>query len=170
MKAYVAIPASLALVLSASACDRAAAPADENAAPSAETAAFDADAIKKDFAAFNAAIAAKDLDAIRTHYASDAVMVLPDQAPFKGVDAIMADYQGFAADAAGKYVSGAETTAVSAGGDMAYGEVDYQTTFTNPKTKAVETSNRYNFSVYRKQPDGSWKIVRDVNVALPKAG
>jgi ketosteroid isomerase-like protein len=48
--------------------------------------------------------------------------------------------------------------------------VNYQSTFTNPKTKVVETSDRYNLTVYKKQADGSWKVVRDVNVPLPKAG
>ena len=97
-------------------------------------------------------------------------MVLPGQAPFKGIEAIMGDYQGYASDAAGKYVSGEETTYVSSGGELAFGEVTYQSTFTNPKTKAVETGERYNFTVYRKQPDGSWKVIRDINAPLPKAG
>ncbi|MEO7654137.1 MAG: SgcJ/EcaC family oxidoreductase [Sphingomicrobium sp.] len=169
MKTYFAIPASLALVLSVSACDRAATPADGNAAPAAEASASNAESVKQSFADFNAAIAAKDVDAIKAFYASDAVMIIPDQAPFKGVDAIAADYQGFASDAAGKYVSGEETTYVSSGGDLAYGEVNYQTTYTNPKTKAVETADRYNFTVYKKQPDGSWKVIRDINAPLPKA-
>lgn len=169
MKAYVAIPASFALALSVSACDRAAAPADGNAAPVAQASAADSEAVKKSFADFNAAIAARDVDAIRGHYANDAVMVLPGQAPLKGIDAIMADYQGFAADPAGKYVPGEESTFVSSG-DIAYAEVTYRSSFTNPATKAVETSERFNLTVYKKQPDGSWKVVRDVNSEMPKAG
>lgn len=172
MKPVAILAAGAALALSLAACDRAAAPADGNAAAGAEASASasDSEAVKKTFADFNAAIAAKNVDAIKAQYANDAVMVLPGQAPFKGVDAIAADYQAFAADAAGKYVSGEETTYVSSGGDLAYGEVNYQTTFTNPKTKAVETSERYNFTVYKKQPDGSWKVVRDINTVVPKAG
>ncbi|HEU5285756.1 MAG TPA: SgcJ/EcaC family oxidoreductase [Sphingomicrobium sp.] len=170
MKAFVAIPASLALVLSLAACDRAAGPAESNAAASAQGATADAQAVKQAFAAFNADIAAKKLDAIRAHYASDAVMILPGQKPFEGIDSIMTDYEGYVADPASKYVPGAETTEVSSDGDLAYGEVKYQTTFTNSTTKAVETSDRYNLTVYKKQQDGSWKVVRDVNVALPAAG
>lgn len=170
MKRAALLMAGASLALSLAACDRAAAPTDGNAAPVIETSAANSDAVKKRFADFNAAIAAKDVEAIKAQYASDAVMVIPGQAPFKGVDAIAADYQGFASDAAGKYVSGEETTYVSAGGDIAYGEVNYQTTFTNPKTKAVETAERYNLTIYKKQPDGSWKVVRDVNSDLPKAG
>ena len=169
MKSLTLIPASMALVLSVAACDRTSAPAADNVAATAEGATADAAAVKQAFAAFNADIAAKNLDAIKAHYASDAVMVIPGQAPFEGVDAIMGDYKQYAADAAGKYVAGAETTTVSPGGDVAYGEVNYQTTFTNPTTKAVETRDRYNISIYIKQPDGSWKIVRDINTDVPKA-
>lgn len=170
MKAYIAIPAGLALALSLAACDRAAGPAGGNSAAAAEETTADADAVKKAFGVFNAAIVAKDLDLIKAQYAADAVMVIPDQAPYKGIDAIMADYQSYAADPAGKYAPGEETVHVSSGGDMAYGEVNYQSTSTNPQTKAVQTSERYNLTVYRKQPDGSWKVVRDINAPLPKAG
>lgn len=169
MKSLIVIPASVALVLSVAACDRTSAPTAANVAETAEGATADAATVKQDFAAFNADIAAKNLDAIKAHYASDAVMVIPNQAPFEGVDAIMGDYKQYAADAAGKYAPGAETTTVSPGGDVAYGEVTYQTTFTNLTTKAVETRDRYNISIYRKQPDGSWKIVRDINTDVPKA-
>ena len=169
MKSYVAIPASLALVLSIAACDRAAAPAADNATATAAASTADSEAVKQAFAKFNADIAARNLDAIKAHYTSDAVMVIPGQAPFEGIDAIMGDYEGYAADPAGKYVPGAETTEVSSGGDMAYGQVNYQSTFTNKDTKAVETADRYNIVIYRKQPDGSWKVTRDINAPLPKA-
>jgi uncharacterized protein (TIGR02246 family) len=168
MKAFVAIPASLALVLSVAACERASTPAEGNASGPAEASSADSEAVKQAFAKFNADIAAKNVDAIKAHYASDAVMILPDQAPFVGIDAIMKDYQTYGADPVGKYVPGAETVEVLSDG-AAYGEVGYQTTFTNPKTKAVETQDRYNLTVYKKQSDGSWKVVRDVNVTLPKA-
>ncbi len=168
MKSLIVIPASVALALSVAACDRSTAPAADNAGATAEVSTADAEAVKQAFATFNADIVAKNVDAIKAHYASDAVMIIPGQAPFAGIDAITADYTAYAADPAGKYAPGAETTTISPGGDMAYGEVNYQTTFTNPKTKAVETQDRYNLTVYKKQQDGSWKIVRDVNTTLPK--
>ena len=168
MRSFVALSASLALVLSLAACDRSSAPAADNSGATAEAATADAEAVKQSFAAFNADIVAKKVDAIKAHYTSDAVMIIPGQKPFVGIDAITADYQNYAADPAGKYAPGAETTTVSSG-DMAYGEVNYQTTYTDPKTKAVVTEDRYNLTVYRRQPDGSWKVVRDINVPLPAA-
>lgn len=170
MKSLIVIPASVALALSLAACERTSVPADGNSAATVDTAAADSDAVKQAFTAFNAAIAAKDMEGIKASYASDAVMVIPDQPPFNGIDAIMADYKTFAADPAAKFVPATESTEVSSGGDLAYGQVNYQVTFTNPKTKAVETADRYNLTVYKKQPDGSWKVVRDVNTTLPKAG
>lgn len=168
MTRHLLISTSLALALSLAACERVAAPVEGNEAPVANSTVADAQAVKQAFAAFNAAIAAKDLPGIKAQYASDAVMVIPGQAPFKGVDAIMGDYQAYAADPAGKYVSTAELTEVSSGGDMAYGQVTYQSTFTNPTTKAVEVSDRYNLVIYKKQADGIWKVVQDVNAPLPK--
>ena len=170
MRSLILVPASMALALSLAACDRGSAPAGDNVAAAAEGATDDAAAVKQAFAAFNADIAAKNMEAIKAHYASDAVMIIPGQAPFVGIDAIMGDYNQYAADQAGKYAPGAETTAISSGGDVAYGEVTYQTTFTNPATKAVETKDRYNLTVFKKQSDGSWKVVRDVNTDVPRAG
>jgi uncharacterized protein (TIGR02246 family) len=174
MKSIIMMSAGVALALSLAACERSAAPVNGDAAASSEaatadTAAADAEAVKQAFATFNADIAGKKMDAIKAHYADDAVMIIPGQAPFVGADAIMKDYQAYGADPAGKYVPGAETVEVLSDG-AAYGEVNYQTTFTNPKTKAVETQNRYNLTLYKKQSDGSWKVVRDVNVTLPQAG
>ena len=168
MKNLFLVSACVALSLSLSACNRVEPAADSNGA-TADASATDAAAVKQAFADLNAAIAAKDLAKVRAQYASDAVMIIPDQPPFEGVDAIMRDYETFFADPAGKYVSSAESTEVSSGGDLAYGQVNYQTTFTNPTTKAVETASRYNLVVYKKQADGSWKVVQDVNAPLPKA-
>ena len=170
MEKSILIPASLALALSLAACDRAGAPAEGNTVAAAQAPAADAEAVKQAFATFNAAIVARDLDKIRAQYADDAVMVIPDRAPFNGIEAIMGDYKAYAADPAGKYAPGEETTYVSTGGDLAYGQVNYQSTSTNSKTKAVEVADRYNLVIYKKQADGSWKVVQDVNAPLPKAG
>jgi uncharacterized protein (TIGR02246 family) len=169
MKSIIAISTSVALVFSLAACDRAAAPAEANAASTAETTPADAEAVKAAFAKFNADITAKNVEAITAHYADDAVMMIPDLPAFVGSEAIAGDYKAFAADPAGKFVAGTEKTTVLPGGNVAIGEVDYQSTFTNPRTKAVETANRYNLTVFQKQSDGSWKVIRDVNVPMPKA-
>lgn len=170
MKSLIVFPASVALVLSIAACERTTAPAEGNMATTAEAATADLDAVKKADAAFNAAIAAKDLATVTGYYASDAVMIIPGQPPFNGIDAITADYKTFFADPSGKYVWTADSAVVSSGGDLAYTQSTYQVTNTNPETKTAEEANRYNILVYRKQPDGNWKIIRDINTDVPKAG
>ncbi len=147
------------------ACDRSATPAKPDAL--AATAATDTDTVKKIETDFLAAIEAKDLPAIKANYASDAVMVLPEQAPLKGIDAIGADYDKFAADPAGKFDATNESTVV--GADMAYSQGTYTVTYTNSKTKAVENGQGYYLVVYKKQDDGSWKIVQDVSSPTPTA-
>ena len=83
------------------------------------------------------------------------------------IAAIGADYDKFAADPAGKFDATNESTVV--GADMAYSQGTYTVTYTNSDTKAVENSQGYYLVVYRKQNDGSWKIVQDVSSQLPKA-
>ncbi len=166
MKNVVLLSTGLALALSLTACDRAAAPADAPAAGAASAA--DSDAVKQMETAFLAALESKDVASVKTNYAADAVMVLPDQAPFKGIAAISADYDKFAADPVAKFDATNESTVV--GGDLAYSQGTYTVTYTNPKTKAVENGQGYYIVVYKKQPDGSWKIVQDVSSPTPKAG
>lgn len=163
MAKLVLIPAGLALVLSLAACDRADRPVRETAGE--EATAAGADAVKQVDAAFITALEAKDMAAIKAHYAPDAVMVLPGQPPMRGIDAISASYDEFAADPAGKFDATSESTV--AGGDMAYSQGTYTVTWTNPQTKEIENGQGYYVVVYRKQPDGSWKIVQDVSSPTP---
>jgi len=164
MKNTVLLSTGLALALSLSACDR---PADTGNGATAVGSSADTDAVKQTDTAFLAALESKDIAAVKAHYAPDAVMVLPDQAPLKGIAAISADYDRFAADPAGKFDATNESTAV--GGDIAYSQGTYTVTYTNPETKAVEDGQGYYIVIYKKQDDGSWKIVQDVSSSLPEA-
>jgi uncharacterized protein (TIGR02246 family) len=159
------LSAGLGLALSLAACDR---PAETgNGATATKASAADTDAVKATETAFLAALESKDVAAVKTNYAPDAVMVLPDMAPMKGVAAISADYDKFAADPVAKFDATNESTVV--GADMAYSQGTYTVTYTNPETKVVENGQGYYLVVYRKQADGSWKIVQDVSSPLPKA-
>lgn len=169
-KMFVAIAAT---ALSLAGCDRGGAPAAD-AAQTADTqtaaaaSPADTDAVKKLETEFLAAIESKNFDFVKASYAADAMMVLPNMAPMKGAAAIAADYDKFAADPAGKFDATNESTVV--GADMAYSQGQYAVTYTNDKTKAVENGQGHYLLVYRKQPDGSWKIVHDFNSPAPKAG
>ena len=166
MKRVVLLSGGIALTLSMTACERATAPADAPATTEASPA--DTDAVKQMETDFLAAIEAKDAAKLRGYYAADAVMVLPGQAPLKGISAISADYDQFAKDPAGKFDATNESTVV--GADMAYSQGTYTVAYTNRETKAVDNSQGYYLVVYKKQPDGSWKIVQDISSPTPAAG
>jgi len=167
MNKAVLISTGVALAVSLAACDRAGAPAEGNSPAAASASAADTDTVKKVETDFLAAIEAKNVAAVKANYATDAVMVLPNQAPLKGIEAISGDYDKFAADAAGKFDATNESTVV--GADMAYSQGTYTVTYTNSETKAVENGQGYYLVVYKKQDDGSWKIVQDVSSPLRKA-
>jgi len=167
MNKAVLISTGVALAVSLAACNRADAPAEANAPAAASASAADTESVKKLETDFLGAIKAKDFATAKAAYASDAVMVLPGDAPFKGAAVIAAEYDEFAADPAGKFDAANESTVV--GADMAYSQGTYAVTYTDSKTKKVENGQGYYLMVYRKQPDGSWKIVQDVSSPLPKA-
>ena len=165
MKSIMMVATGVALALSVSACERPAASGNDAAA--VEASAADSAAVKETETSFIAALEAKDVAAVKASYAADAVMVLPQMAPMKGIAAISADYDKYAADKAAKFDATNESTVV--GADLAYSQGTYTATYTNPETKAVENGQGYYLIVYKKQPDGSWKIVQDVSSPLPKA-
>jgi ketosteroid isomerase-like protein len=58
----------------------------------------------------------------------------------------------------------------SSSGDMAVTRGTYQLTYNDPKGKPVVDQGKY-ATVWRKQPDGRWKVLLDVfNSDLPLAG
>ena len=100
-----------------------------------------------------------------SHYADDATLMMPDAALIKGKDAIRAGLKEFLVD---KNLSLSFITAsaeVSKGGDLAYTQGTYTLTQTNPKTKKAVTERGKYVTVYRKQADGSWRAVEDINNA-----
>jgi len=163
MKRIVLLSAGAALALSLAACDRGKAPAGD--AASAEASTADTDAITKAEADLLAAIAAKDMAATTALYADDAVMAIPFEAPARGKDAITASYDEFYKDPAGKFEATQESAVVS--GDMGYTQGSYTVSYTDSETNKAESGQGYYVVVYRKQPDGSWKIVQDISTPTP---
>ena len=84
-----------------------------------------------------------------------------------GRKAIVSAFNGFITDPALKidYHPGPKT--VSQSGDIAYSTSEFTETFTDPATKKPMTIKGTNLSVWRKQADGSWKLVADSNPAAP---
>ena len=150
-----------AAILACAACQKSTAPV-EAASTSAELQKIEAAEAKQ-----IAAIGQKYLSGATDVYADDAVFISEDGTASKGKEAISATFKEFLADPTLKldYTAGAKT--ISSGGDMAYSTAAFTETFTDPKTKKVVTMKGTNLSVWRRQEDGSWKLVADSNAASP---
>jgi uncharacterized protein (TIGR02246 family) len=150
---------TLVLLLSLAACTQAPPPAPP------DTRAADQKAILDVETAWSADMNSKDLDKMVSHYADDAILMLPDMPAMKGKDAIRAGLKPMLADK--NFALGFVPTAVEAskGGDLAYSYGTYTSTMTNPKTKKPVTEHGKYATVYRKQADGSWKAILDIDNA-----
>lgn len=162
MKQAVTVTAALALCAGLVACNyanggngNAAAPADTKAAEQA---------VKDVEAASLADWKAKRADGVASHYASDATFYISGQTPMAGAAHIQPAVAGMLKDAnfSLDYTNG--QTMVAASGDMAYTKGTYHVTYTDPKTKQKATEDGNYVTVFRKQGDGSWKIVEDAAV------
>jgi ketosteroid isomerase-like protein len=85
----------------------------------------------------------------------------------RGKEAIVAGFKSFLSDPAIKvdYKPGAKVFSES--GDMAYSTAEYTETYTDSATKKLVNIKGTNLSVWKKQQDGSWKLVADSNPAGP---
>ena len=156
-RAYIA-GAAIGLTMMLAGCS-------DTPAPPADTSAADQKTIRDGEVAWAGEWASKDLDKITAHYADDASVMVPDAPLMKGKDAIRTGLKGMIAD---KNLSLSFTTTsvdVAKGGDLAYSQGTYAMTMTNPKTKKPVSERGKYATVYKKQTDGAWKAVADINNA-----
>ncbi|HEU4809211.1 MAG TPA: SgcJ/EcaC family oxidoreductase [Sphingomicrobium sp.] len=151
-----------AAVLACAACQQ-----KTTEAPAKPDAAADTQAIETVEQGQITAIGQKNLDGATTLYADDAVFIGEDGKAVRGKDSINAMFKDFLADPAQKidYQPGQKT--LSSSGDMAYSTASFTETYTDPKTKKPVTLTGTNLSVWKKQADGSWKLVADSNPGAP---
>jgi uncharacterized protein (TIGR02246 family) len=150
-----------AVVLACAACQQKA------TTPTAVDATADAQALENAAEAQLAAIAARDVAGATNVYANDAVFIDDAGAASSGKDAINAIFKGYLADPALKIDFKLGRMIVSNGGDMAYSVSEFTQTYTDTMTKKPVTMKGTNLCVWRKQADGSWKLVADSNPAGP---
>ena len=117
-----------------------------------------------------AAITARDQAGATAPYTDDAVFISERGEASRGKDAIASGFKTFLADPTLKfdYTPGAKV--FSDGGDMAYSTAAYTQSYTDPATKKLVTMKGTNLSVWKKQADGSWKLVADSNPAGSTGG
>ena len=102
-----------------------------------------------------------DIDAMASLYASDALVMPPNMETQEGAEGVREFLTAF------KELPGFEvsfetpTVVVSKGADMGYTLADIELSFDGPDGKPVSSRER-DFHLWRKQADGSWKIVVDI--------
>jgi len=150
-----------AAILACTACQQ------NEAKPTGANTTADTQAIEQVEKAQMAAIAARDAAGAAGVYSDDALFLNEKGSISRGHDAIAAGFKAMLADPAVKltYAPGPKT--FSAGGDMAYSTADYTLSFTDPATQKPVTVKGTNLSIWRKQADGSWKLVADSNPGAP---
>jgi uncharacterized protein (TIGR02246 family) len=157
------------------ACSKAddAAVTSDSAAGVAATAATDAGAVRQGIDAANAKFvdAVKRGDttmAIADNYADDAIVMNPGTESWRGREAIRKGFSGMATAMTVKDFN-LKTDDVALGGDLAVETGSYEMTVQPKGGKEMKDKGKY-VVVWKRQADGSWKIVRDVfNSDVPPA-
>lgn len=134
----------------------AAPPAAAATDPAAVRAAIDA-ANKQGLESFNAG----KPDGMLANYAADAIVMMPGMKAMKGTAEIEAGMKGmFASMDMKNFV--VNTTDVMVSGDMAV-ETGAMSFESGPKGGKLAADTVKYVTVWKKQADGSWKVVRDIN-------
>ncbi|MFL6729329.1 MAG: YybH family protein [Sphingomicrobium sp.] len=156
-----------ALIVSVSACQRQEAREHHNGASVFDLGATK-DAITADEKAWNEQFDAKDVDALVARYASDAHFVVPGMKGISGTADIRKAYEEAFKDPA--FAVDFSSDKIDASGDLAYSRGHFTEKFTDPKTKQVATHSGSYVTIYKKDPDGGWKVVDDFTAVEPADG
>jgi uncharacterized protein (TIGR02246 family) len=158
MKKFLAVMALGSLV----ACTQA-----TQAPTAADNTAADLKAIVDLEAAAEKAWTAKNLDGIMAQYAPEATLVVPGAPVAKGTEAIRGMLGELLKDP--EVALGMEILNTEVSGGLGYQRGTYTLKVTDGKSKKVITEKGSALMVYKKQADGSWKVIEDFNTALPAA-
>jgi uncharacterized protein (TIGR02246 family) len=104
---------------------------------------------------------AKDLEKWVNHYAEDGSMLLPNSPPVTGRDNIRAAIKGRLNDPNWSLVWRPEK--IEASERLAYVRGTYMITRTDRKTQGPVSDQGKYMTVYRKEPDGAWKVIEDMS-------
>ena len=124
----------------------------------------DTDAINRLAEEMLSAFETKDSAKVNTYYAPGAVIATPGRPAAKDARALTKAIKDDIADPNFKMSLSNEKTEVAGSGDLAYRRGTFKITATNPQTKQAEHSAGTYLTVFRKQADGSWKVVEDFEV------
>jgi uncharacterized protein (TIGR02246 family) len=105
----------------------------------------------------------KDAGRIAAHYTEDGNVMIPNSPMMSGRDAIQKGMKDALADPNWSLALQAVQVEVSRGGDLGYARGTYVLTATDPATKKAVTEKGRFVTIFRKEADGSWKAVQDIN-------
>ena len=135
-----------------------------------DTRAADERAVGEADAAWSKAWAAKDLEGFVSFFAEDAVELQPNVRMLTGKESIRKWASELMANPGFSGSWQASKAEASRGGDLAYTVGTYQGTLNDAKGKPVTDRGKY-VTVWKKQPDGKWKVLVDTgNSDLPAPG
>jgi uncharacterized protein (TIGR02246 family) len=107
----------------------------------------------------------KDAARIAAHYSDDGNLMVSNGPTMTGKDAISKTMKDALTDPNWSLALQPVQVEVSKGGDLAYTRGTYVLTATDPGSKkAVKEKGRF-ITVFRKEADGSWKAIQDINNA-----
>jgi uncharacterized protein (TIGR02246 family) len=132
-----------------------------------DTRQADEAAVRKTIGAWLAAATAKDPATFVSFYADDATLMLEDAPDATGKAEIQPLITGMMQDPNFSLAFEPAAVEVARAGDLAYESGTYSITMSDPATKQAATEKGHYLVLWRKGPDGSWKVVRDVPVSDP---
>src|SRR4051812_20936119 len=142
-------------------CSPRPAPTDGSLAAPAPSAAAVRSAIEAANASFLEAFRRGDKAGLMAAYTEDAVVLMPNAPEWRGTAALDKGYTEFLSQMAFKD-GGVKTEDVIVGGDLAVETGSYTWTLEVKSGGEISDKGKY-VTVWKRQPDGSWKIVRDIN-------
>lgn len=109
----------------------------------------------------------RSLDVVVAPYADDAFFIAPGLGPTKGSADIRKAYDAALKDPNFNISFAADKVDVAQSGELAVATGRFTESYTDSATKQAHSGNGSFLTVYKKQPDGSWKVVQDWAVADP---
>jgi uncharacterized protein (TIGR02246 family) len=131
-------------------------------APPPDTRKADEAAIRTASADWSKASQAKDLDKATSYYADDAIFFVNNGAMVKGKDAIKMAWKPELATPGPGLTFETTYVEVARSGDLAYEYGTYDEKTEVKKGKIKDEKGKY-VVVWKKQPNGSWKAVADID-------
>jgi ketosteroid isomerase-like protein len=103
----------------------------------------------------------KNLDALVAHYADDAYFVAGGIKPANGIAEIRSAYAEGLKDPNFNFTFAADKVEVAQSGDLAVARGRFTESYTDPETDKAKSGDGSFITVYKKQADGSWKVIDD---------